>query len=206
MKSIAVIHHSYTPKDIAADKAERSFNNTHKSKNFPRSKSGWYIGYHWVIYGNGETRRYRADSEGGAHTSQQGMNFKSIGICLSGNFDKEHPNPAQVKALTKLLKKYNFKEIYPHRKFATYKSCYGDNLADGWASNLISKKNKDMFLAIKFKGEGTVYAVLGRTLLPFPTKKSFEHAGGDFAQVVDVPVSEKGKFDIRRESPVIKKP
>lgn len=136
MKNIAVIHHSLTPKALPADQAERSFNNSHKTRKFPISSKGWYIGYHYVIYGNGELRQYREDHEIGAHTSEQQMNYKSIGICLSGNFDMELPNPEQIETLKQLMKRLKIKTAHPHRHFAP-KSCYGRNLPDDWSQKLI---------------------------------------------------------------------
>jgi hypothetical protein len=68
------------------------------------------------------------------------MNFKSIGVCLTGNFDIELPTRAQTNTLTKFLKdkskQYKIKSIRPHRYYATYKSCYGNKLGNDWASNL----------------------------------------------------------------------
>lgn len=156
MKTICVVHHSFTPKDLPVYKAEKSFNDNHKARGFPKSASGWYIGYHIVIYGNGEVRKYRADDEVGAHTKEQNMNFKSIGICLSGNFDLEQPNPQQVESLTKLLRQYNFKEIYPHRHFAPYKSCYGKLLSDDWAKNLLGELMNQTKVVLSKDGQ-TVY-------------------------------------------------
>lgn len=63
---------------------------------------------------------------------------------------------------------------------------------------------EDMFPAVQFKGEPTVFAQSGRTLFPFSSGQSFAHAGGDFSQVTVVDPSEKGKYDIRMESPINK--
>ena len=71
---------------------------------------GWRdIGYHYVI-NNGTYRPDglvevgRAETESGAHCSADGMNFKSIGICLVGNFDIDKSTVAQMEALEKLCK------------------------------------------------------------------------------------------------------
>jgi N-acetylmuramoyl-L-alanine amidase len=143
-----IVHHSVTPKDLPMGQTENSFNNNHKARGFPRSSLGWYIGYHYVIFGNGMLKQYRKDNETGAHCKEQSMNFRSLGICLAGNFDNEAPNPAQVNALQSFLhektKQYGIpkERIYPHRKFATYKSCYGSRLSDDWARNLINQSNQ----------------------------------------------------------------
>lgn len=140
-----IVHHSVSPKDVPWQTAERSFNNNHKMRFNFKSSLGWYVGYHYVIYGNGELKQYRKDNEEGAHCKEQGMNFKSLGICLSGNFDSETPNPAQTETLRNFLSQkanqYGIpaENIYPHRRFATYKSCYGNKLAEDWARSLIKK-------------------------------------------------------------------
>lgn len=146
-----IIHHSVSPKDVPANIAEASFNRNHKErfKAQTLSSMNWYIGYQYVIYGKGEVRQYRGDMEQGAHCKEQNKNFDSIGICLSGDFDKEDPNPEQIASLKKLMgeliAKYNIPtlNIFPHRKYALngdgtpYKSCYGKRLSDDWASNLM---------------------------------------------------------------------
>jgi len=134
-----IVHHSITPRDLNSDITETSFNNTHKNRGFPASYfkgNTWHIGYHYVIFGDGEVRQYRAHKTVGAHCKEESMNFKSIGICLTGNFDVEYPSKAQVDALRDLVGflreelSIPVKNIAPHRKYATYKSCWGKNLPD----------------------------------------------------------------------------
>lgn len=151
-----IIHHSITPRDLEIAKTETSINRNHKDRGFPKSSLGFYVGYHYMIFGSGELRQYRQENEQGAHTKEQGMNFKSLGICLIGDFDKEEPSKEQIETLTQLLtakiKTYNIPliNIYPHRKFATYKSCYGLKLTDDWARSLISMQQ---FKTQNYKGE-----------------------------------------------------
>lgn len=93
-----IIHHSATTQGDA-----ETFRKNHKAK-------GWRdIGYHYVIgngtySGDGEVEIGRTEAEDGAHCSADGMNRKSIGICLVGNFDKQKPTPAQMEALERLCK------------------------------------------------------------------------------------------------------
>lgn len=88
-----IIHHSATKQGDA-----ETFRRAHKAK-------GWRdIGYHYVIgngtySGDGEVETGRTEAEDGAHCSADGMNRKSIGICLVGNFDIDKPTPAQMEAL-----------------------------------------------------------------------------------------------------------
>lgn len=93
-----IIHHSATAQGDA-----ETFRKNHKAK-------GWRdIGYHYVIgngtySGDGEVETGRTEAEDGAHCSVDGMNRKSIGICLVGNFDIDKPTPAQMEALEKLCR------------------------------------------------------------------------------------------------------
>ena len=128
-----IVHHSA---DIdARDQADR-INNYHKSRGFPLSSLGVYVGYHFLINHDGEVTRTRNDDEEGAHC--KGYNFDSLGICLEGDFNIELPTKLQEQALGMLLaekvKEYNIKAsmIVPHRQFAAT-SCYGTNLPDDWA-------------------------------------------------------------------------
>ena len=105
---------------------------------------GWDgLGYQYVIHKDGEVWKGRPEHRNGAHA--RGYNTKSIGICLSGNFDATNPTDAQVESLTKLLQelseKYNvpLKNIIPHRNVAN-KTCYGNNLSEDWARNLVNEK------------------------------------------------------------------
>lgn len=146
-----IVHHSITPRDLSVAKTEGSINTTHKNRGFPISKSGWYVGYHLMIFGNGQVKRYREDNEAGAHCKEGMMNFKSIGICLIGDFDNELPSEAQINTLRTLLQELTAKygipvdRIVPHRRYALnpatgkpYKSCFGNKLPDNWAQTILN--------------------------------------------------------------------
>ena len=113
---------------------------------------GWEgIGYQFFIDINGEVWRGRPEHYHGAHVKEKGMNNKSIGICLAGNFDITLPTEKQVASLKELLSyvmsKYNIpaSKILPHRSYALnpdgkpYKSCYGSKLGDTWAADLVKQ-------------------------------------------------------------------
>lgn len=131
-----IVHHSAdpSPKDQLA-----KINEWHKYREFPRSKRGYFVGYHFLINKLGVVTQTRDLDEEGAHT--KGQNFSSIGICLEGDFNQELPSPAQEKALGELLVRFcdqyglTPKHIHPHRMFAN-KDCYGTNLTDIWAGTL----------------------------------------------------------------------
>ena len=135
-REYVIVHHSITPRDLNANITESSFNNSHKRRGFPKSTKGWYIGYHFVVFGDGEVRQYRKDNETGAHCREGSMNFKGVGICMVGNFDKEVPSKEQALATLKLIKqlqkdyKIPSANVQGHREYATYKSCPGNNIPD----------------------------------------------------------------------------
>ena len=83
---------------------------------YHRSKGWGGIGYHYFIEKSGEVKIGRQDTEIGAHCKADGMNYKSIGICLAGNFLEHLWTSAQLKSLEKLLfqleKKYDIDRIY----------------------------------------------------------------------------------------------
>ena len=67
-----------------------------------RSELGYWVGYHYLIEGNGQITQTRKGHEEGAHTLG-GYNQKSIGVCLTGDFDTEEPSVSQLAALKALL-------------------------------------------------------------------------------------------------------
>lgn len=64
--------------------------------------NGWAgIGYHYVIRKNGTIERGRPLPTVGAHA--QGHNYDTIGINVTGNFDKERPTKEQITSLERLI-------------------------------------------------------------------------------------------------------
>lgn len=135
-----IIHH--TGGTDANPLADTSHHTAAMIKQWHLAKGWQDIGYHWVIEKNGKVVKGRGESTDGAHTV--GWNSKSIGICLSGNFDATYPTKEQETSLRTLLldvmKRYVIpkEKIYPHRKFAN-KTCYGKHLKDDWAQNLLKE-------------------------------------------------------------------
>ena len=132
--------------DPLADTSHHTFeivNEWHRQLWNFKSSLGHFIGYHYFIDKKGVVTQGRADWEEGAHT--KGYNTQSIGICLAGNFDATKPVKAQETALRALLLQLMNKhgiadtDIVPHRKFAN-KTCYGRNLTDSWARELVTVK------------------------------------------------------------------
>ncbi|ADL07252.1 peptidoglycan recognition protein family protein [Thermosediminibacter oceani] len=87
----------------------------YRERGFPCCNGGVVIsiGYHYLIRADGSVEKGRPDFAPGAHCTASGMNMRSIGIALTGNFSsrdnpsgkKGHPEPtaAQLKALKKLV-------------------------------------------------------------------------------------------------------
>ncbi len=69
---------------------------SHKARGFSD------IGYHYVIHEDGSIHRGRPESKVGAHA--QGLNTRSIGICLIGNGNKADFNNKQYLALASKLR------------------------------------------------------------------------------------------------------
>jgi hypothetical protein len=137
-----VVHHtavrrSTNPKQFYA------VNNYHREQfgDYCKSSMGYWGGYTIFIDGDGSEWRYREDNEEGCHT--KGQNTTSLGVCLAGHFDYEYPTAEQLETLKQRLKKWTDKyniadiEVYPHRHFANYKTCYGSLLSDTWARDLV---------------------------------------------------------------------
>ncbi len=140
-----IVHHSGgTDANPLADTSSH----TAKGMELWHLGKGWEgLGYQYVIHKDGEVWKGRPEHYHGSHT--RGHNTKSIGICLSGNFDATLPTKAQVKALkgllTSLSEKYKISKenIVPHRTHAN-KTCYGNKLSDDWARNLLKTGNDEV--------------------------------------------------------------
>ncbi|MFH1232998.1 MAG: peptidoglycan recognition family protein [Patescibacteria group bacterium] len=127
-----IIHHSATARDSTTLNA---VNKAHQKSFNYKSSLGWYVGYHYVIIGDGTVYQTRNDTDYGAHCRADNMNSKSIGICLFGNFEIEQPSEKQLESLKKIVeklrKKYNIKNsnILGHCQINGSKTvCPGKNL------------------------------------------------------------------------------
>ncbi len=98
-----VIHHSASP---SATWQGTFFNkiNADNIRQWHIEKGYGDIGYHFVIDRDGLVQAGRNLELTGAHCRAGQRNHKSIGICLSGNFQHESPTPYQMQALLILVK------------------------------------------------------------------------------------------------------
>lgn len=147
---IIVIHHSATDKDKTTLK---SIDNSHKKRWGAISSLGYYVGYHFVIDGNGEITQTRGFKERGIHTV--GMN-KSIGICVIGNFEEQEPNTEQLLSLWFLLdeiKKISNNVVVKQHKDFSATLCPGKNLSEKVGMWIKFNEAKSLFRRIKDKIE-----------------------------------------------------
>lgn len=135
---VIILHHSGgTDLDPLADTSNQTF----EIIKAWHLQKGWVdIGYNWVIEKSGKIYKGRDEKIDGAHTI--GMNDKSIGLCLIGNFDLTLPTKEQENSLKivyqDLITRYPVLkgQVYPHRKYAN-KTCPGKRLSDTWALDLL---------------------------------------------------------------------
>jgi hypothetical protein len=92
------------------------------------------IGYHYgleMVNGVYVWKEGRKPNVPGAHCKEQGMNGKSLGVCVVGDYDKEPvPSPMfelLVMHFKDLMQQYSIfvANVQPHRLYAPYKSCPG---------------------------------------------------------------------------------
>jgi N-acetylmuramoyl-L-alanine amidase len=117
----AVIHHSATPMNAIGSRPQ-------VYARYHIDNRGWAgIGYHFVIQPDGSIFQTNLLETVSNHV--QNANTKSIGICLSGNFDTEKPTDAAYGAAVWLVKALNGQlgrelGIHAHNEYAN-KSCPG---------------------------------------------------------------------------------
>jgi len=125
-----VIHHSASA-DVSAD----VIRGWHLAR-------GWSdIGYHFVVRKDGSIENGRAKNLIGAHT--MGYNRTTIGICFTGNFDLDQPEPVQLISaaalIIKLNQEYRKKLIISRHCDLVATKCPGKNFDLAALLNLVSK-------------------------------------------------------------------
>ena len=111
----------------------------HKTRDFPLSKLGYYVGYHYLIERSGKVRQTRLEAEIGAHDT--GENTNSLGICLAGDFRYTVPSEAQETAFAGLVKDIRSRWDIPLARFEPHRwddetQCPGPKVADNWAARV----------------------------------------------------------------------
>ena len=119
-----IVHHSATESGSC-----EFFDESHKRR-------GWNgVGYHFVVDngtcgkedGQIETSPRWLKQQAGAHCKADGMNYRGIGICLVGNFSKEHVTPKQMRSLVYLVKTLKNYYKVPLRRIKGHSQVKGAN-------------------------------------------------------------------------------
>lgn len=99
-------------------------------------ENGWAdIGYHFLVDARGRVFEGRALQWQGAHAGNPSKNKRNIGVCVLGNFDKEHLSQAARDALSNLLDelrsshKISVNAIYLHKEISNTE-CPGAHLSE----------------------------------------------------------------------------
>jgi N-acetyl-anhydromuramyl-L-alanine amidase AmpD len=91
-----IVHHTATSRDRTTVDGVRRFHVEGR---------GWEdIGYHYFIAADGTLHAGRAENLRGAHCRADGMNARSLGICIAGHFDIEAPTIEQLMTSTAVLR------------------------------------------------------------------------------------------------------
>jgi hypothetical protein len=123
-----IVHHTATSRDTTTFVTV---------KNYHIKTQGWEdIGYHYFINGAGQLQAGRDEKWVGAHakTYPDSMNYRSLGVALTGNFENEQPSQAQIDTLTSILDKLRIKYSIPrvnvlgHKEIPHSTACPGKNL------------------------------------------------------------------------------
>ena len=88
---------------------------------------GWHlkrgfrdVGYHWVVRRDGKLEQGRPMNKQGAHVRRK--NYRNLGICVTGNFEKSSPTEAQYLSLRRLLDFLCFAFRIPKEKIYLHKN------------------------------------------------------------------------------------
>lgn len=129
----------------------------HKTRDFPISSLGFYVGYHWIIECDGSVVQTRKEDEIGAHDA--GENFNSIGVCFARNMSIQQPTEAQAIAAAKLcgeiLKRWHIPitRVEPHR-WDDETECPGTLVEDRWfIKNYLQRESNALYRAFYWLGE-----------------------------------------------------
>ena len=148
-----IIHHS-AGRAVSAETLDRYHQERALHEPWAVAKKGnlKYIGYHKVCMPSGQIQQGREDSEVGCHC--KGMNSKSLGICISGNMDKNPRVPKQWDALIDACARLCIRHYIPvenilgHRETPSGKkkktACPGRNIEMDWVRKFVRRKIKEL--------------------------------------------------------------
>ena len=106
---------------------------------------GWGdIGYHFFIESDGKLCIGRNVGTVGAHCRDSGMNYKSIGICVQGNFEVERPTTKQLDRFKRLILSLRKKYGVPNSRIIGHRDVSGaSTVCPG--KNFVSLIRKDFW-------------------------------------------------------------
>ncbi len=120
-----VFHHS-AGNDVSAE----TIHQWHRDRKTANGGFWSGIGYHYVIRADGTIEEGRPIDMYGAHAGN-GANGSSIGVCLTGHLDQDHPSEEQIQSAIWLTREVIFRQYGPleltgHRDHMAT-SCPGKN-------------------------------------------------------------------------------
>lgn len=158
------VHHSvYTPaKNLTELKAQaKLFNTWHSKKSWAETtKTGGeygypYISYHYLIGQNGcllqtQDEKYVMYHAGDNFRGDLSFNLHGIAVCLTGNYENDKPNDAQMLTLVNLIRKIEKRydinaRVRGHKETSeSPTACPGKNIgtsSSGWLKQVIANVN-----------------------------------------------------------------
>ncbi len=120
------------------NKSKRYYGNPLWSNHF-YNQHQTFIGYHFLIWPNGDCKQTLKDEYIGWHCGSWEFNRKSIGLCFLQDLENKEPTPEALNAAKKVIERYNPKNILGHGEIVN-RECPGNLfLGDhGWKVKLIS--------------------------------------------------------------------
>lgn len=124
-----------------------------------KSSLGWHIGYYKLFLYDGRVIKCREAWEEQFHAI--GMNSSALGYAFAGNYttgSQDRISEAQKEAFVREAKidmqefGIGIENIEPHRKYASYKDCHGDQLPDDFFRSLL-KESPEVAPVIKKDAE-----------------------------------------------------
>lgn len=110
-----IIHHSASSPNTTVEQIEQ----WHTARGFGG------VGYHYVITNDGIFHKCREEDVVGCHCVADNMNFRSIGICVTGDFTKDKPNDRQLRALIMLLDNIQHRYDIPNKNVLCHNEVKG---------------------------------------------------------------------------------
>lgn len=97
--------------------------------------------YHWLIRPDGTKERLLEDKYIGWHAGNWAVNCRSIGVALSGDFEKEIPPQVVIESMAQLIKDYSVvpENVLGHREVNPKTTCPGDPFLPTWKKKVLAQ-------------------------------------------------------------------